>query len=393
MMYIFPRQFGLHNVFTAEVDPKETVQPFKDYILREDEIHAKFPLGGVIKIPKRLRGKASALVQKLQVQHSRCLYKGLLKYYCPVRPTLLPLSTILTCQAIHETSSKLVANAQLQQSNGSTSTMFKTQKSIPTNSNTQLMSTSSKAEPRKPSMMDHATPTAMVSAFCRAVLCRLIPHEFWGVGEVRLHNEAVFYYNVERFIGLRRFETLSLHEVSQFIKVRLIVMCLVKPTATKLFQITNIDWLGPPTAQQRLSQSDLNKRIEIFHEFLYYIFDSILIPLIRANFYVTESNIHRYRLFFFRHDVWRSLAEPAVASLKLTMFEEIKLDRAQKILDSRNLGFSQVRLLPKQTGVRPIMNLRRRMIKRGSNVLSSSINSVLAPVYNALTFEKVGLSS
>ena len=138
-----------------------------------------------------------------------------------------------------------------------------------------------------------------------------------------------------------------------------------------------------------MSQSDLNKRIEIFQEFLYYVFDSILVPLIRAHFHVTESNVHRNRLFFFRHDVWRSLAEPAIASLNSTMFEEIRLDRAKKILDSRALGFSQIRLLPKQTGVRPIMNLRRRIAKPGSKVLGRSINSVLAPVYSALTFEKV----
>ena len=71
------------------------------------------------------------------------------------------------------------------------------------------------------------------------------------------------------------------------------------------------------------------------------------------------------------------------------MFEEIKQNQVQKILESRTLGFSQLRLLPKQTGVRPIMNLRRRPVMKGSNFLGSSINSVLAPVYNALTFEKV----
>ncbi len=128
----------------------------------------------------------------------------------------------------------------------------------------------------------------------------------------------------------------------------------------------------------------------MFSEFLYYIFDSLLIPLIRANFHATESNVFRYRLFYFRHDVWRSIAEPALTSLKITMFEEMKLENAMKVLDSRTLGFSQVRLLPKETGVRPIMNLRRRLLKKGSkNFLGSSINSVLAPVYNVLNYEKV----
>lgn len=137
-----------------------------------------------------------------------------------------------------------------------------------------------------------------------------------------------------------------------------------------------------------MSQSDTKKRLDLFYEFVYYIFDSILIPLIRAHFYVTESNVHRYRLFFFRHDVWRSLSEPALVTLKATTFEEMKTDAAQKLLHSRPIGFSQLRLLPKETGVRPITNLKHRTLKRGyKNILGSSINSVLAPVYNMFTYE------
>lgn len=139
-----------------------------------------------------------------------------------------------------------------------------------------------------------------------------------------------------------------------------------------------------------MSQSDFNKRTEIFHEFIYYLFDSLLIPLIRANFHVTESNVHKYRLFFFRHDTWLAIAKPALAGLKHTMFEEVEMATAQKLLTSRTLGFSQVRILPKEAGVRPIMNLKRRSLKRGSKtVLGPSINHVLAPVYNMLTYERV----
>jgi telomerase reverse transcriptase len=115
-----------------------------------------------------------------------------------------------------------------------------------------------------------------------------------------------------------------------------------------------------------------------------------LIPLIRSNFYVTESNADRYRIFYFRHDVWRCIAEPAMASLKAKMFEEVKLDDALRILDSRHLGFSQVRLLPKGAAARPIMNLRRRALLRGNKkVLGPSINTVLGPVSSVLKFEKV----
>ena len=136
----------------------------------------------------------------------------------------------------------------------------------------------------------------------------------------------------------------------------------------------------------------MQKRWSLFYEFIYYLIDSVLIPLIRAHFYVTESNIHRYQLFYFRHDVWRSLAEPALASLKLTTFEEMDTYEVQELLQSRTIGFSHVRLLPKEHGVRPITNLRRRALKKGSKtMLGASINSLLAPVHNVLTYEMVRL--
>ena len=140
-----------------------------------------------------------------------------------------------------------------------------------------------------------------------------------------------------------------------------------------------------------MSRSDFEKRREIYLELLYYVFDSILIPLIRSNFHVTESNSHRNRLFFFRHDIWRSLTETSLTSIKLSMFEELQAEKAKNMLDARTLGFSQIRLLPKGTGVRPIMNLRRRATKlqNGKFILGRSINSTIAPVFNMLTYEKV----
>ncbi|KAI1466722.1 uncharacterized protein F4812DRAFT_63172 [Daldinia caldariorum] len=88
MMYIFPRQFGLHNVFTSKVNFKETAQRLKDYTLREEEIFEKFgrlnESSTRIKIPKRLRGAATELVQKLQILHQRCSYSKLLQHHCPV---------------------------------------------------------------------------------------------------------------------------------------------------------------------------------------------------------------------------------------------------------------------------------------------------------------------
>lgn len=181
---------------------------------------------------------------------------------------------------------------------------------------------------------------------------------------------------------MRRFESLSLHQVVQNMK-----MACIK-------------WLEPSSCcNGKIALSDFRKRIEIFHELVYYIFDSILIPLIRSNFYVTESNVHRNRLFYFRHDVWRKVTEPTLTELKTSVFEELgSNDNAKRVLNQRSLGFSQLRLLPKTTGARPITNLRRRTITKvepkgkrepmRKRMLTPSINSLLTPVFSMLGYEK-----
>ena len=153
-----------------------------------------------------------------------------------------------------------------------------------------------------------------------------------------------------------------------------------------------MSWLRPininPVA--KIALSDRNKRIELLQEFLYYVFDSILIPLIRSNFHVTESNVYKNRLLYFRHDVWKYYTEPEISRLKSSMFEDINQNQAMRIIDSRALGVSQIRLLPKVKGVRPIMNLRRKVTKLqdGKVTLGRSINEILTPIHDMFDCER-----
>ncbi|KAL0475706.1 Telomerase ribonucleoprotein complex RNA binding domain-containing protein, partial [Neurospora intermedia] len=377
MMYIFPRQFGLHNVFTSVVDRQQTAQKFQDYTLREDEIAKKFPKPPEeerpkIKIPKRLRGKTQELVYKLQVLHKRCSYAEMLQYYCPLPRQLEPEQKSQSSQL-----RLLARSSKYSQKNRKKTLRAPSTAAAITNSDSQSYS-----------LLDLATPISSISAFCQAVLSKIIPNDFWGSsdseeGHSPDHNKSVFLKQIDAFIRLRRFESMTLHHLVQGMK------------------LSSIPWLASPAlSSHKCSQTELNKRKEIYLEFLYYTFDSLLIPLIRSNFYVTESSAHRYRLFFFRHDVWLSVTKPALTCLKAKMFEEVKGAEAVKMLEGRKLGFSQVRLLPKGVGsnLRPIMNLRRRVLLRGlgskgirgkqKQMLGPSINSVLGPVNSMLKFEK-----
>lgn len=327
LKYILPRQFRLHNVFTSPMDHRESALPFKDYTLRENEIKRKALADSDGKersrVPKRLQGQPLELIQRLRKLHQKCPYTELFRYYCALSPD---------------------AAAFLETRETSKST-------------TEL-----------------ATPVSRVSAFCQAVVKRVIPSAMWGEGPGGEHNKRLLLKRVDQFLRARKFESFSLQ------------------TFLDGFKISSILWLClPHQSEHKMSQSDFSKRKEVFAEFIYYIFDSFLMPLVRSNFHVTESNVHRNRLFYFHHDVWRLVSEPAMNELKCNMFEELDSENAKKRLASRTFGFSSVRLLPKATGFRPITNLRRRpyVWQNGKRILGRSINSALNPAFRALNLEKV----
>ena len=223
MKYIFPLQFGLHNVFTSKVDAKETAQPLKDYTLREQEIIQqerrliqKAPhvqdLGQ--RVPKRLRGKSLMLVQDLQKRKYQCSIPELLKHYCPT--------------VIDDSKSNSKRKKSSQSRKGRTQQLDEStllQPRIPNAEGASDLSNASVCDtiPRvagiKRSFMDLATPHAHVSAFCRASISKLIPKAFWGDGDVGRHNRETTMTNIDRFIKLRRFENFSLHAAIQGMKV------------------------------------------------------------------------------------------------------------------------------------------------------------------------------
>lgn len=368
MKHIFPLQFGLHNVFLGAVDRGEAGHEFKDYTLREQEItyeeHRnayKYGTNSRMKhtrIPKRLRGEPFSIVQRIRKRHANCSYTQLLRHHCPVR-AIDPFTTSLPTAAESRTSPGHI----------------KTQLSLqPTVSPVWQQEKGSSVPKTEISILAYATPTARVSAFCRAAVGRLLPKNALGVGANGEHNLVELLDRVDQFVRMRRYESFSLHEVLQNLR------------------ISCIPWLCSPAMswKDKSAQTDRKKRLELLLELLYYIFDSILIPLIRSHFYVTESNVHRNLLFYFRHDVWRTVSEPSLTNLRFTMFQRLCASDLQQGRHSRLLGHSQVRLLPKEYGVRPIINLRRRMVKNrnGKAVSSQNVNSRLMPCFATLNYER-----
>ena len=185
-MHIFPREFGLRNVFTSPAERGDLAsQRLIDYSLREKEIVTRLnkPNGrdkdSKILVPKRLRTDALALVGDMQTRHNKCAYLPLLNHYCP---------------------------------------------SGPANEDAMNPDETASAPANSTPFVELATPLPQVSAFCRAVIQKVIPDKFWGIGDAGSHNRKTFLRHVDMFIRLQRFESVNLHSVLQGLKVG--VVCL-----------------------------------------------------------------------------------------------------------------------------------------------------------------------
>ncbi|RUP46721.1 hypothetical protein BC936DRAFT_146596 [Jimgerdemannia flammicorona] len=415
LKYIFPRHFGLENMFVgaAALSPEASsrfVRP-KEFLLRTQEIQAsKNP----IKIHWRMRA-IKPLVQRMQMLHSRCQYKNLLMFYCPVKGCN---NTVENNWRITRSDTEVDGMQQADASwngdqNRTNSNDAEILMEVENIANKQHVETDGRVpeadqgnalEP----LDDEISPNPIalfssyhqVSSFVQAILKLVIPRDFWGSDS----NRKLTFNAVDRFVRMRKFETISLHEILQGFKVN---DCLwLRPrdvSYTDIHSRVQPDTdatvkLTPTSRKAHVRPEEAQKRREMLMEFIYWLFDSFVVPLIKTNFYVTESSPHRNRIFYFRHDLWVKISKPVLDRLMADNFQEVASEEVSSILSQRKLGHSYIRLLPKETGVRPIINLRRKTIMNTSKFnnksstpspwVGSSINMILQNSFHILTFEK-----
>ena len=85
----------------------------------------------------------------------------------------------------------------------------------------------------------------------------------------------------------------------------------------------------------------------------------------QTNFYITESGaLYRRTLYFLQSD-WLAICQPLLDNMAGTHFRKMEQDEAARVLGKpgRKLAFSHVRLLPKEQGVRPIVNLSHKPVR------------------------------
>jgi hypothetical protein len=206
-----------------------------------------------------------------------------------------------------------------------------------------------------------------VSSFAYQVVRKLIPSPFFG----SLANWQLLEAKISNFVRLNRFDTISSKHLLEG------------------FKLNDITWLynnystkGPHTIE------DKNKRTILFHRFLVWIFEQLILPLLSTTFYITETMPHRNRVFYYRREIWSRVFSLGFDSLKdRGILTPVSVDIAKHLLNQRELGACNLRFIPKKNGLRPIVNLKKKFANSQKPDLKSSINLLLKPVHAVLTHE------
>ena len=91
-----------------------------------------------------------------------------------------------------------------------------------------------------------------------------------------------------------------------------------------------------------------------------WIVAKFIMPLLKACFYVTESGQHRKRVFYFRRNSWAAIECLARDTCCSKNFIEVRKSVVTEAISNGSAcGCGKIRVIPKATKLRPIINMRR----------------------------------
>jgi hypothetical protein len=100
---------------------------------------------------------------------------------------------------------------------------------------------------------------------------------------------------------------------------------------------------------------------------IYWIFDVLIIQVIRSHFYVTEKQGDHYKTFYYHKKDWDLVIKINQKKLE-TQFKPINTLDAKKELMEYDLAFGRLRLMPKSSTCRPIISYKKKTLKTRSHL-------------------------
>ncbi|KAF5177766.1 Telomerase reverse transcriptase [Thalictrum thalictroides] len=210
-----------------------------------------------------------------------------------------------------------------------------------------------------------------VVSFIWAVCRNIVPVQLLGSPS----NWRSLRRNISKFIHLRRYEKFSLKQCMQGLKTSCIPLLSNSYSSCYLHSHTPKKTENMFKGCQNFSETIALLKNKIFSCWVYWFFSRLVVPIIHANFYVTEVEDGKRELFYYPKAIWEKLFSRGAASLREQNYSLLNQETLLRMLGKRSFGFSKVRFCPKGNGIRVLANLKAPSILPARRF--KSVNGVL----------------
>ncbi|KAG7390946.1 hypothetical protein PHYBOEH_006816 [Phytophthora boehmeriae] len=186
-------------------------------------------------------------------------------------------------------------------------------------------------------VLTFTTPKKKVYRLVRKLVARVVPKTVWGDGETKKNWKCVKAM-LRKLIFSRKFDIFTLKK------------CAYE------FQVTNVEWMSHQAKATFCPPNEKIKRHRLFEDLLGWVVSTLVFPLLRNLFYITEAEGMANEIAYYQRPVWNVISALALDDLEGGILQPSN-EQAVAASHERQLATSRLRLLPKATGVRPLMNL------------------------------------
>ena len=148
-------------------------------------------------------------------------------------------------------------------------------------------------------------------------------------------------------------------KIFQFVKFNRFEM-FTRITFLDRFKIDDITWLKF-SAKSENAKFFTNENKFVFWKVLKWLFEEVIISLLRCFFYCTEKQKEYSRIFYYRKAIWALVMKMSIEDLQKDNLRAVEKKEMNSHCENHNFAPGKLRLIPKGDTFRPIMTFNRKI--------------------------------
>jgi len=202
-------------------------------------------------------------------------------------------------------------------------------------------------------LFSYTTGNRGVTQFLNEYFYHTLPKDF-----LTGKNRKNFQAKVKQYVGLNKHELIH------------------KNLLLGKINISDIKWMRFKTSKKNYFYFEKENRFVLWGV-LRWLFEDVVVSLIRCFFYVTEQQKSYSETYYYRKSIWDIVMKYSIADLERETLAEVEKDEVKQWKSDYRLAPGKLRLIPKKTTFRPIMTFNKKITDADGRPTRQTTNTKL----------------